>query len=107
MSKKTDRKKDNRNELEETEPLEPISEETEEEMEPDAVPDIPENKIEEKAEPEPRGAVVPLAVFIQLSGRKLDQVAGFKRFALNQKLEPRTIPEWREKLVEFDNRPMR
>lgn len=50
---------------------------------------------------------VPLKVFCQLSGKKPDQIAGFRRFALNQKLKAMTVPQWREQLVAFENRPMR
>ena len=50
---------------------------------------------------------VSLQVFCQLSGRKADQIAGFRRYAQSQRLSVLTVPEWRNKLVEFDNRPMR
>lgn len=50
---------------------------------------------------------IALNVFCQLSGKKPDQIAGFRRYALNQKFHAMTVPQWREKLSEFENRPVR
>jgi hypothetical protein len=47
-----------------------------------------------------------LEVFCQLSGKRADQIAGFRRYALNQQLKPRTIPEWKQELTAFQNKPM-
>lgn len=108
MGKKTDRKESKSEAywgdpiLPETDPE--IEPEIESEMIPAPVPVIPE-KLPEETKPE--GAVISLAVFIQLAGKKPDQVAGFKRWALNQGLKPMTVRQWRGKMVEFDNRPMR
>lgn len=49
---------------------------------------------------------ITLNVFCQLSGKKPDQIAGFRRYALNQKFQSLTVPQWREKLLEFENRPV-
>ena len=48
-----------------------------------------------------------LKVFCHLSGKKPDQIAGFRRYAITQKLDLLTVPQWREKLVEFQNKPTR
>lgn len=54
---------------------------------------------------EPDLPLVPLVVFCNVSGKKPDQIAGFRRYALNKKFDPMTIPQWREKLVEFERKP--
>lgn len=50
---------------------------------------------------------IPLGVFCSLSGVKPDQLAGFRMYATTQKLKPMTVPQWRAKLVEFQNKPTR
>lgn len=50
---------------------------------------------------------VPLKVFCTLSGKKPDQMAGFKNYAKRSGLKPMTIPQWKEAFVEFQNKPMR
>ena len=66
--------------------------------------------VEPEKEPvkkEPDHPACPLEVFCKLSGKKPDQIAGFRRYAISAKLKPMTILKWREKLVEFQNKPMR
>ena len=65
------------------------------------------SKKETPKEPVSNLPLVPLEIFCRLSGKKLDQMAGFRRFALTQKMKPMTIPQWRKALVAFENRPMR
>lgn len=49
---------------------------------------------------------IRLEVYLRLCGRKWDQVAGFRHWALARKLEPRTVPEWKNTHAEFDARPV-
>ena len=49
---------------------------------------------------------VSVAVFIQVSGQKADQMAGFKAWAKTKQLTPRTIPEWKLAVTEYANRPV-
>lgn len=51
--------------------------------------------------------LVNLAVFCNLSGKKFDQIAGFRNYAKRKKLGPMTIPQWRKSMEEFHNKPMR
>lgn len=73
--------------------------------------DKPDVKVEPKIKPEvklytgpPRQ---PLKIFCHLSGKKPDQMAGFRRYASNQKLGPMTMKEWQKSFVEFQNKPMK
>jgi hypothetical protein len=73
------------------------------------------NDAEVKVEPEKtevqkveKGEIkYPLKVFIPLSGKKADQMAGFAHHAKKKKLGPMTIPQWREAFERFQNEPMR
>lgn len=49
---------------------------------------------------------VGIDVFMRVSGRKPDQMAGFGRWAKNRKLGTRTIPEWQAALTEYGDRPV-
>lgn len=49
---------------------------------------------------------VGIDVFMRVSGQKPDQMAGFGRWAKNQKLGTRTIPEWKAALTEYGSRPV-
>ena len=69
-----------------------------------------ENEITEIIKPvvvptEPAKPVVSLKVFLQISGQKWDQMAGFKHYAKLRCLEPLTVPEWRKAFTDFMNRP--
>jgi len=48
---------------------------------------------------------VSLKVFIASGGIRWDQMAGFKSYALRQKMGPLSIPEWREAYNQFSKRP--
>lgn len=50
--------------------------------------------------------IVGLDVFAVSGAFRPDQIAGFVRYAQIQKLEPRTIPEWRTAYTAFMNRPV-
>jgi len=54
---------------------------------------------------EPGKPVVPLKVFLQIFGKKWDQLAGFKHYATINHLGPLTVPEWRKAFTDFMNRP--
>jgi hypothetical protein len=54
---------------------------------------------------EPVQPVVSLKVFVQTSGKKWDQLAGFKHYAKICGLGPLTILEWRKAFNDFMNRP--
>lgn len=92
----------------EEDPVE-VQPESDPEPEPVLVPDSPAalapEPLPEDATQEVR-PVVSLAVFLKVAGPKWDQLAGFKRFATNEKLGPLTIPEWRAALTEFKNKPV-
>jgi hypothetical protein len=49
---------------------------------------------------------VELAVWLITCGRKVDQTAGFRRWATSRKLGPRTAPEWERLWGEFLSRPV-
>lgn len=49
---------------------------------------------------------VSLKVFIASGGIRWDQMAGFKSYALRQKMGPLSIPEWREAYNQFSKRPV-
>ena len=66
-----------------------------------------EIKVESTEKPVTNLPLIPLTVFCTLSGKKPDQIAGFRRYAINQNLKPMTVPQWREELVKFANRPVR
>ena len=51
--------------------------------------------------------LINLTVYCNLSGLKFDQIAGFRRYAINQKLGPMTVPQWREEYNGFLAKPMR
>lgn len=57
--------------------------------------------------PAPKKPTIPLRVFRQIHGAKMDQLAGFTSYAKRQKLGPMTVPEWREAYTAFMNRPIR
>jgi hypothetical protein len=50
---------------------------------------------------------VPLNIYCNLSGKKFDQIAGFRSYAKSEKMGPMTIPQWKEKFIEFQKTPMR
>jgi len=73
---------------------------------------IPPSQREPEPEPEPDPVVEPaeskpkvkLRVFLATAGKKWDQMAGFKSFAIRNKLGPLSIPEWRKAFTDFMNR---
>lgn len=78
--------------------------------EPDQPVDV-ENEIVEVTETTSTGIlnhgkpVVPLKVFLNIFGKKWDQMAGFKHYAKKQCLGPLTVKEWREAFQSFMDRP--
>jgi hypothetical protein len=54
---------------------------------------------------EPAKPVVSLQVFLQIAGKKWDQLAGFKQHATKNNLGPLTVPDWRKAFNDFMNRP--
>ena len=50
---------------------------------------------------------IPFKVFEKVAGPRWDQLAGFRSYAKAQDLGPMTIPEWREALQAFQNKPTR
>lgn len=89
MTKKTKTKKPV-----EVEPTESVEKEiaVSEIVQPEPMPELPK-------------PVIPLKVFLQVFGKKWDQVAGFVHYAKANKLEPLTVVEWREAFEAFMNRP--
>ena len=69
---------------------------------------LPVEVVESEPEPPPvvvEKPAVALKVFLVIAGPKWDQLAGFKSYATQQKLGPRSVPEWREELQKFMNKP--
>jgi len=58
-------------------------------------------------EKKPPAQSVPLRVFVNVSGRKPDQMAGFVYHAKKEKLGPRSVPEWRAEFEKFLARPVK
>ncbi len=50
--------------------------------------------------------LVPLEVFATVGDSRWDQLAGFVRHVQMKKLGPLTIPQWREALTAFQNKPV-
>lgn len=105
MSKNKDVKPEKKDEVEIVEETIKVSPEKQEvdltvEKKPDAKP-------KKKNEVDMVYPSVPLKVFCSLSGLKPDQIAGFQRYAITNKLGPMTITQWRETLVGFQNKPTR
>lgn len=48
---------------------------------------------------------VRLEVFARVHGAKWDQFAGFRAWATQQKLAPRSVPEWRAEFLKFQKKP--
>jgi len=93
---------------EELTPVEPEPEESgEPEPPPAPEPPPPESRPEESGTPPRQLSAVPLNVFLTMCGAKRDQMAGFRRFAINEKMSPRTVPEWRAAHAAFMKRPTR
>ena len=96
------------------EPLNDVLEEKEEEK-PPILENIEEIKAEEPVKKEAPKPVkkanglplVPLKVFCALSGKKWDQIAGFKSQATKDALKPMTMPEWKVKYQEFMDTPVK
>lgn len=91
---------------EDVEPEVKVEKETEENTDEELKP---EPKVEKEPDPtvEFDLPLINLNVFCQLSGLKFDQTAGFRRYATTKKLAPMTVPQWRKKLEDFQNKPTR
>jgi len=101
----SNKKKDKENKKKETKPDPKESANAAPEEKPADTPEE-EPKKEEKTEGDGK-PMVPLKVFCKLSGKKPDQMAGFNRYALNNKMGPMTVPKWQEELKKFQSKPMR
>jgi len=51
-------------------------------------------------------AIIPYRVFEKISGRKWDQMAGFKSYVKRETLGPMTVVKWHEALQAFMNKPV-
>lgn len=77
------------------------------------VPEPEPEPVSESPQPAPKESgtpalpVIRLDVFLAMCGSKWDQMAGFKRYAIREKLAPRTVPGWRTAHAAFMNRPTR
>ena len=69
------------------------------ELDPPVPAPIPESS------PKPQLPKIALRVFEKLAGPKWDQLAGFKLYAKKNRLGPMTVPEWREALQAFRDKP--
>lgn len=49
---------------------------------------------------------VKLEVFLRASGKRPDQMAGFRRWAINQGLKPMGIKDWRKEYARFLSLPV-
>jgi len=86
--------------------VEEVFEEIEEEFEveeeqakqEEAAP-VEEEKLAEKP-------FVSLQVFLQLCGLKWDRTAGFKHYAIKQKLGPMPVLDWHDELQNFMKKPV-
>ena len=95
--------------------FEDVEDVEEEEEEAPIIENIKEVKAEEHVKKEtPKPAkktsglpLVPLKVFCALSGKKWDQIAGFKSHATKEALKPMTMPEWKVKYQEFMDTPVK
>lgn len=50
---------------------------------------------------------VSISIFLQVSGIKRDQLAGFKYYAKSKDIESLTIPQWREEYENYLNKPVK
>lgn len=57
-------------------------------------------------EPEPLSVGVKLEVYLRVSGYRLDQMAGFRRYALNHGLKQMQITDWRKEYEKFLSLPV-
>ncbi len=64
-----------------------------------------ESKPPKAAKPKATPGGVRLEVFLQLAGRKPDQLAGFKSHARRQNLKPMPMVSWAKELADFDRKP--
>lgn len=74
---------------------------------PAPAPD-PEKKSEEKSEEAKAGPpkpVVPLRVWLGISGVKRDRLAGFIKYATREEMRPCPVLEWRSRYEAFMNKP--
>ena len=79
------------------------------EPEPETIPE-PEPIVVNEPPPVPPANVqapILLRVFAKIAGPKWDQMAGFIRYAKNNKLGPRTVPEWRATYNAFLSKPVK
>lgn len=49
--------------------------------------------------------LIPLDSFLVISGKKYDQLAGFKAYAKLNNLGPLTVPAWQDAFNAFLNKP--
>lgn len=49
-------------------------------------------------------AIISLRVFEKICGLKKDQIAGFMFYAKQNKFDNLTMEEWKEKLLQFNNK---
>lgn len=57
--------------------------------------------------PEEALPLVPLDVFIAVSGQKPDQMAGFSRWVQRSRIGPQTVVGWKKILEQYANRPVK
>lgn len=55
--------------------------------------------------PEPEKPSVDLSVYLAVCGRKPDQMAGFKHYAIHNGFGPMPIELWRKKYIKFMKKP--
>lgn len=73
---------------------------------PAPTPESPPEPETDESKPDlPRLPKIPLKVFEKIAGPKWDQLAGFKQHAKANNLGPMTVPEWRDALQAFKNKP--
>lgn len=63
-------------------------------------PEVTKPTIEIVADPKPENRI-PLKVFLQLTGLKFDQLAGFRYYAEKNYPQPRSRNKWQELLNSF------
>jgi hypothetical protein len=59
-----------------------------------------------KPKAKPNRGGIKLEVFLRISGKKLDQMAGFRRYAINHGLKQMDTKDWQKEYAKFRSLPV-